>query len=136
LELDLEREAAQVGLSQARIVVAAGRGIGDERGFSLVQRLAAALHGQVAGSRGAVETGWIDAGQLVGLSGHMIRPDLYVACGISGAVQHCFGLQDCGFLVAVNSDERAPIMNIANVGAVGDAQEIVEALIEALENGI
>lgn len=135
IEHDLDREVEPVGLPGARIIVAIGRGIGNSRGLELAQRLAVTLDGQLAGSRGAVEAGWIDASRQVGLSGHTVRPDLYIACGISGAIQHCFGVPDYGYLVAINRDEGAPIMSMANVGAIGDAQEILEALLQALEDG-
>jgi electron transfer flavoprotein alpha subunit len=132
----MEDEAAvdlpPVPLHKARIVVSAGRGMGDAQGFALVQKLADALGGVVAGSRGALDEGWIGEGQVVGAGGQFIAPDLYLACGLSGDVYHYFGLQDSKFIVAINSDEKAPIMQAANVAIVGDARQVIPAMLEAL----
>jgi len=121
-----------VPLGKARIVVSAGRGMGDDQGFALVQRLAAALGGVVAGSRGAMDEGWIDEEQVVGVGSQFIAPDLYLACGLSGDIYHAFGLQNCKFVVAINSDEKAPIMKAANMAIVGDARQVIPAMLEAL----
>ncbi len=119
-------------LSKANVVVAAGRGMGDAGGFALVQQLAEALGGAVAGSRGAFDEGWIAEEQIVGVGGASIAPDLYVACGLSGDVYHTFGLQGTRFVVAINTDEKAPIMQKANLAVVGDAREVIPAMLEAL----
>jgi len=125
-------ELPAVPLSKARIVVSAGRGMQDAPGFALVERLAKALGGVVAGSRGALDAGWIDEEQVVGAGGQTIAPDLYVACGISGDVYHYFGVQGAKFVVAINPDPEAPIMKAANVAVVGDARRVIPALLEAL----
>ena len=125
-------ELPPVPLHKARIVVSAGRGMGDAQGFALVQKLAAALGGVVAGSRGALDEGWIGEEQVVGVGGQYVAPDLYVACGLAGDVYHSFGLQDSKFVVAINSDEKAPIMKAANMAIVGDARQVIPALLEAL----
>lgn len=130
--LDAEVDLPAVPLSRAKVVVSAGRGMGDAEGFALVEQLAAALGGVVAGSRGAYDEGWIAEEQIVGVGGEFIAPDLYVACGISGDIHHYFGLQEAKFVVAINSDERAPIMQFANVAVVGDAKQVVPAMLEAL----
>jgi electron transfer flavoprotein alpha subunit len=127
----IEREP--VPLPQARIVVSAGRGMGDAKGFALVEKLAAVLGGEVAGSRGAVDEGWIDEERQVGMGGATVRPDLYVACGISGAIQHYLGMEEAKFVVAINRDEKAPILKVADVGIVADAKEVIPAIIEAME---
>jgi electron transfer flavoprotein alpha subunit len=119
-------------LSEARVVVAAGRGMGDAGGFQLVKDLASALGGVVAGSRGAFDAGWITEEQIVGVAGQTVAPDLYVACGLTGDVFHYFGLQDAKYIVAINSDPGAPIMARANMALVGDAREIIPAMLEAL----
>lgn len=119
-------------LPQARIVVAAGRGVRDKKGFGLVQDLARALDGSVAGTRGAFDEGWITEEQIIGVGGMSIAPDLYVACGISGDVHHTYGLQDVGFMVAINNDASAPIMRLANMALLGDAQQILPALLKTL----
>jgi electron transfer flavoprotein alpha subunit len=119
-------------LSKARVVVSAGRGMGDGVGFALVEQLAQALGGAVAGSRGAFDEGWIAEDQIVGVGGESVAPDLYVACGVSGDIYHYYGVQDAKFVVAINPDESAPIMKMANMAVVGDARQIIPAMLEAL----
>jgi electron transfer flavoprotein alpha subunit len=121
-----------VPLSKAGIVVAAGRGVGDADGFALAEQLAEALGGVVAGSRGAFDEGWISEEQIVGVGGTSITPDLYVACGIAGDIYHYFGVQDARFIIALNVDENAPIMKTANMAVVGDAKQLLSAMLEAL----
>ena len=132
LSLDAEVDLPVVPLSKAKVVVSAGRGLQDAEGFALAEQLADALGGVVAGSRGAFDEGWIDEEQMVGIGGQEIAPDLYVACGVSGDVYHYFGLQDAKFVVAINPDENAPIMKLANMAVVADAKLVVPALLEAL----
>lgn len=131
-DLDASVELPEAPLSKAKVVVSAGRGMGDADGFALVEQLAQALGGVVAGSRGAFDEGWIAEEQIVGVGGESITPDLYVACGVSGDIYHYFGLQDAKFVVAINSDENAPIMKIANMAIVGDAKQVIPAMLEAL----
>ncbi len=125
-------ELPAVPLSKARIVVSAGRGMQDAAGFALVTRLADALGGVVAGTRGALDAGWIDEERVVGAGGQTVAPDLYIACGISGDVYHYFGLQGSKFVVAINPDPEAPIMKVANVAVVGDARQVIPAMLEAM----
>jgi electron transfer flavoprotein alpha subunit len=125
-------ELPPVPLRKARVVVSGGRGMGDAEGFALVQKLAAALGGVAAGSRGALDEGWIGEGQVVGVGGELIAPDLYVACGLSGDVYHYFGVQNSKFVVAINADPKAPIMKAANIAIVGDARQVIPAMLEAL----
>lgn len=132
VDLDADVEKPPTPLTEARVIVSVGRGMQDEEGFTLAQQLAEALGGQVAGSRGAFDEGWIDEEQQVGMAGQTVKPDLYIACGISGAIQHYLGMQDAGFVVAINRDEQAPIMKVANVGVVGDAKEVISALVQEL----
>jgi electron transfer flavoprotein alpha subunit len=132
LDRDATVELPPVPLSRARTVVSAGRGMGDAAGFALVEQLARALDGVVAGSRGAFDEGWIDDQQMVGVGGESISPDLYVACGVSGDIYHYFGAQDAKFLVAINPDEKAPIMRLANVAIVGDAKRVIPGMLQAL----
>jgi electron transfer flavoprotein alpha subunit len=131
-DLDASVELPAVPLSKARIVVSAGRGMGSADGFARVEELAAALGGVVAGSRGALDEGWIGEERVVGVGGEMIAPDLYIACGISGDIYHYFGLQNARFVVAINADENAPIMKVANMAIVGDARQIIPAMLQAL----
>jgi electron transfer flavoprotein alpha subunit len=132
VDLDAEADLPAVPLSRAKVVVSAGRGLQDAKGFALVEQLAEALGGVVAGSRGAYDEGWIGEEQIVGVGGEEIAPDLYVACGVSGDVYHYFGLQNAKFIVAINPDEDAPIMKVANMAVVGDAKLVIPALLEAL----
>ncbi len=132
LDLEARVELPAVPLSKARVVVSAGRGMGDDNGFTLVQQLATALGGVVAGSRGAFDEGWIAEEQIVGVGGQFIVPDLYVACGISGDIYHYFGLQEAKFVVAINPDENAPIMKVANLAVVGDARQVIPAMLDLL----
>jgi len=130
--LDAKVDLPAVPLSRAKVVVSAGRGLQDAEGFALAEQLAKALGGVVAGSRGAFDEGWIGEGQIVGVGGEEIAPELYVACGISGDVYHYFGLQGARFVVAINPDENAPIMKLANMAVVADAKRLIPALLEAL----
>ncbi len=121
-----------VDLEGADIVVAGGRGMGSAEGFRLVEELAALLGGVVGASRPAIEEGWISRAHQVGQSGKMVSPKLYIACGISGAMQHISGAMGSKFIVAINKDESAPIFSVADVGIVGDALEIIPALMDEL----
>ena len=135
LSVSTEEARPQVPLSKARVIVAAGRGVGDAEGFALVEELAEALGGQVAGSRGALSEGWIEQERLVGPGGDMVRPDLYVACGISGDIHHYFAMQDAKFVVAINKNPNAPIFKIADIGIVGDPKEVIPPLLAELRTG-
>jgi electron transfer flavoprotein alpha subunit len=131
---DASVDLPAVPLSRAKVVVSAGRGMGDADGFALVQQLARALGGVVAGSRGAYDEGWLSEDRIVGVGGEFITPDLYVACGVSGDVFHSFGLQAAKFVLAINADENAPITKVANMAVVGDAREVIAAMLEELAN--
>ncbi len=132
VDLDTPFELPRPPLSEARVVVSAGRGMGDAEGFALVAELAEALGGVVAGSRGAFDEGWIDEDQIVGVGGESIAPDLYVACGLSGDIYHYFGLQDAQVVVAINPDDKAPIMKAASLAVIGDAKQVIPAMLKAL----
>lgn len=132
LEHVIPKIKMDVDISNAQIIVAGGRGIGSKNGFETLKELAELLGGTVAGSRAAVENGWIERDRQVGQTGKTVRPKLYIAVGISGAVQHLAGMQNSKFIVAINKDPDAPIMKIANLGIVGDWRQILPRLIQSL----
>lgn len=118
-----------VDIAEAEFIVSGGRGVGSKENFELIKELATALDGTVAGSRAAVENGWIDGAYQVGQTGKTVRPKIYIACGISGAIQHVAGMQDSDLIIAVNKDDSAPIMKIADYAIVGDLVKVVPELI-------
>lgn len=121
-----------IDLEGADVIVAGGRGMGDAEGFKLVEELAALLGGVVGASRPAIEEGWTTRAHQIGQSGKIVAPKLYIACGISGAMQHISGVMDSKYIVAINKDESASIFDIADVGVVGDAKVILPLLIEQI----
>ncbi len=121
-----------IDLSRAKVIVAGGRGAGGERGFSLLRELAAVMGGEVAGTRVAAESGWISPEQQVGQTGRTVRPEIYIACGVSGAVQHRAGMTGSRYVIAVNKDQNAPIFQTADWGIVGDLFDVVPELIRRL----
>ena len=118
-----------VDISEAKVIVAGGRGVGSKENFALLKELADVLGGAVAGSRAAVEKGWLDPAYQVGQTGKTVKPSIYIACGISGAIQHVAGMQDSDLIIAVNKDESAPIMKIADYGIVGDIVKVIPQMI-------
>ena len=118
-----------VDISEANFIVAGGRGMGSRENFKLLYELAEALGGVVAASRAAVDKGWLDKAYQVGQTGKTVRPNIYIACGISGAIQHVAGMQDSDLIIAVNKDESAPIMKIADYGIVGDIVKVIPQMI-------
>ena len=118
-----------IDIAEADFIVAGGRGVGSKENFALLKELADALGGTVGGSRAAVENGWIDGAYQVGQTGKTVRPQIYIACGISGAIQHVAGMQDSDLIIAVNKDDSAPIMKIADYAIVGDVAKVVPELI-------
>ncbi|AWB26247.1 electron transfer flavoprotein subunit alpha/FixB family protein [Halococcoides cellulosivorans] len=128
----LEREVGDVAdITDAEVIVAGGMGVEGE--FGPLERLAELLDAELAGTRDAVEAGWIDPARQVGQTGKTVRPKLYVAVGISGAIQHVEGMDDSETVIAINNDPNAPIFENADYGIVGDCDEVLPQLIEALE---
>ena len=118
-----------IDISEAKVIVAGGRGVGSKENFEQLEELAKVLGGSVAGSRAAVEKGWIDNAYQVGQTGKTVKPSIYIACGISGAIQHVAGMQDSDMIIAINKDETAPIMKVADYAIVGDIKKVLPELI-------
>ena len=128
--LDHHVEAAKHNLKGAAIVVAGGYGMGSKEGFDMLFELAKVLHGEVGGSRAAVDAGFCDHDRQIGQTGITVHPKVYIACGISGQIQHIAGMQDSGIIISVNSDPDAPINKIADYVVTGTVEEVVPKLIK------
>jgi electron transfer flavoprotein alpha subunit len=131
--LEHQKAARKVNLKAARVIVAGGAGVGGKENFRLIWDLANALGAAVGASRAAVDSGWIDKDHQVGQTGTTVRPALYIAVGISGAVQHRAGMSEAKKIVAINADPHAPIFNVAHYGIVGDLNRVIPMMVESIK---
>lgn len=131
LEVFHDQENA-VNLSDARFIVAGGRGVKGPEGFKLLKKLADAVGGAVGASRAAVDAGWVPYNHQVGQTGQTVQSTVYVACGISGQIQHLVGMQSCDYIVAIDKDPNTPMMKLADTAVVGDLYEIIPAMLAEL----
>lgn len=123
-----------ISLTDANIIVAGGLGVGSKEGFEPLKKLADKLGGVVGASRAAVDAGWIDRSYQVGQTGTTVKPTIYIACGISGAIQHMAGMQDSDMIIAINKNESAPILKAADYSIVGDLHEILPLMEDSIDN--
>ena len=119
-------------LEDSKIVISAGRGMVDVENLKFIEELANKLNAAIGGTRAIVDAGWMPYSQQVGQTGKTVKPDVYIACGISGATQHQVGMKDSKFIIAINKDEEAPIFQIADLGVVGDTLSIIPKIIDSL----
>lgn len=129
----IEETKQNANIEEANVLISGGRGIRTPENYAVLNELAQLLKGQVSASRAAVDEGWIDRNHQVGQTGKTVRPDLYIACGISGAIQHLAGMEESEYIIAINNDSGAPIFEVADLGIVGDVQKVIPLVIEEVK---
>ncbi len=129
----IKKESNKIDIQDAKILVSGGRGVGSKENFALLQDLAETVNGTVSSSRASVDANWMEKDRQVGQTGKTVRPDVYFAIGISGAIQHLAGMQESDFIIAINKDESAPIFDVADYGVVGDLNKILPLLTEQIK---
>ena len=132
----IKKESHKMDIQDAKILVSGGRGMGCPENFKILEDCANALGGTVSSSRAAVDAGWVEKDLQVGQTGKTVRPNLYIACGISGAIQHLAGMEESDVIIAVNKDETAPIFEVADYGVVGDATKIIPLFTEEVKKAM
>ena len=130
---NVKEDKGAVDITNAKVLVSGGRGVGCKEGFQMLQSLADALGGEVSSSRAMVDAGVMPHDRQVGQTGKTVRPNLYLACGISGAIQHLAGMEESDFIIAINKDKFAPIFKVADIGIVGDLNKIIPILTEKVK---
>ncbi|MBF0466197.1 MAG: 4Fe-4S binding protein [Nitrospirae bacterium] len=133
LETTKDADFCSINIQEAEVIVSGGRGLGNPKGFEMLKELAELVNGTLGASRAAVDEGWIPYNHQVGQTGKTVCPKIYIACGISGAVQHMVGMQSSDIIIAINKNAEAPIFSIANYGIVGDLYEIIPRLIKRIK---
>ncbi len=128
----IKKESNKIDIQDAKILVSGGRGVGSKENFELLADLAEAIKGTVSSSRASVDANWVEKDRQVGQTGKTVRPDVYFAIGISGAIQHLAGMQESDYIIAINKDETAPIFDVADYGVVGDLNKILPILTEQI----
>ena len=129
----VKKQKEKINLEDAEIIVAGGRGVGSKENFKLIEELAEVLGAEMGGSRVTIELNWLDQDRQVGQTGKTVTPKLYIACGISGAIQHLVGMENSEIIVAINKDPNAPIFSVAHYGLVGDLHKIIPVLIDEIK---